>query len=400
MSFNCIGSDCVLVNVTKFSVSFNSFCFLWNDLQGSNDACLLSMWGEGMSKKVLLFCVSLVGACFADGSPENAGDVAAQVENTQVDVTAPQVHELPGIRISRGPVVVDPSYGCSNENIEALADATVRALYATLSDVAATVHRSADVEAASQAPADVAEVVAPAASESTASDDKVDAEDNKIEKAREEISEAVDAVHNVVTEVTEAVAAVQDAVFNGSIMGDYVPAIMDFISSYYNWFVTFFKEGWKYMVYNSVNKATRHIVLSVGSRSPVDLSALAQVDAFAGECFSKMHEAKSAILAAAEERSPQLRKATEFYLSQHENWFIGAADAFVDVEATGAMLECLGVGNIEVKAFTTRNMDHFRSLGGEIRHSNLFLIVAPGEIANYEATPFIAQASEEVIANG
>lgn len=357
-----------------------------------------------MSKKALLLCASLVGACFA--------------ENTQTDI-ATEVHELPGIRIENGPVVVEPSYGCSEENITALADATVRALYATLSDVAATVHKAvAEVQvqeeqvvqaeeaglAAQQQVTTISETpaaveVAAVVVETTVAPEVVAApaeEANKVEKASEEIGEAVEAVHNVVTEVSEAVSAVHDAVFNGSITGDYIPAIMDFISSYYTWLITFFKKGWAYMVYNSVNKATRHIVLSAASRSPVDLSALAQVDAFAGECFAEMAKTKALILEAAEQRSPQVRKAMELYLGQYEEWFRGSAEGFVDLDATRAMLGCLGVNNVDAAAFTTRNMEHFRSAGGEIRHSNLFLVVSPGDIARYEATPFIAQNSEEL----
>lgn len=292
-----------------------------------------------------------------DAAPE--GSVAQPVQ-TQVEVTVPPVHELPGIRIDQGPVVIEPSYGCSEENVEALAHATVQALHATLNDVAATVE---------QTPEGKEEV-------------------QKIETAQQEIQEAVSAVENAVSEVAEAVEAVGEAITGGQgIVSGYIPAIIDFISSYYNAFVEFFKQGWKYMVYNSVNRATRHIVLSSGHRSPVDLSALAQVNDFAVDCFSKMNEAKNAILSAAEQRSPQLRQATELYLTQYESWFKGTADAFVDLNATRAMLACLGVENVDSSAFAMRNMDHFASRGGKIRHENLFLIVSPGEISKYEGTP-------------
>jgi len=357
-----------------------------------------------MSKKMLLFCASLAGVCLAgdevveqvESSQQlveqvdsgsvvvDAGPVVEPVvEAPQSDVPAPTTHELPGIRIDQGPVVVEPSYGCSEENIEALAHATVQALHATLSDVAATTAETS------------AKIEAPVANEEV---EVVDAVENKVEDAHSEIEQAFDAVSNAVSEVSEAVDAVEDIVSEISEKIEdaqeainkegFVPAIISFISNYYNWFVEFFKQGWKYMVYNSVNRATRHIVLSAGHRSPVDLTALAQVNDFAVDCFSKMNEAKSAILAAAEQRSPQLRQATELYLQSYENWFKGQADAFVDLTATRAMLDCLGVKNIDASAFSTRNLDHFKSRGGEIRHSNLFLIVSPGEIAKYEPVVF------------
>ncbi len=415
-------------------------CSLWLEL-----GVLLLLLGEFMSKRVLLFCASLAGACLADGAADTSSDSStvvasqdgsvavvdassegspiaqadasaselvssdastsasaqsdavasadvsanqaaqsdvlvnadepvsqvaqndaategsvAQPVQTQVEVTVPPVHELPGIRIDQGPVVIEPSYGCSEENVEALAHATVQALHATLNDVAATVE---------QTPEGREEV-------------------QKIETAQQEIQEAVSAVENAVSEVAEAVEAVGEAITGGQgIVSGYIPAIIDFISSYYNAFVEFFKQGWKYMVYNSVNRATRHIVLSSGHRSPVDLSALAQVNDFAVDCFSKMNEAKNAILSAAEQRSPQLRQATELYLTQYESWFKGTADAFVDLNATRAMLACLGVENVDSSAFAMRNMDHFASRGGKIRHENLFLIVSPGEISKYEGTP-------------
>ena len=391
-----------------------------------------------MSKKVLLLCVALAGVCGADdaeqevvetgaiveavgvstelaadspqavapsydiveaigASTEPAADIPQAVAPSHdiVDVELPENHELPGIRIDQGPVTVVPSYGCSEENVEALAHATVQALHATLSDVAASLDQAAHASASAVASvSDVSGAVQNVEKEVGEASDAVQNAAGEISEAvqaivgavtgngtqnvAQELGEAAGALQAAATEVGQAVEAIEHATTTSVVVTQYIPAIIELITSYYAKFVEFFTQGWKYMVYTSVNSATKHIILAAEHRNiPVDLSALAIVNACAVECFTRMNDAKNAILEAAELRSPQLKQAAALYLSQYENWFTGTSEALVDQNATASMLECLGVRGLDPALFSKRNMDYFRSLGGQVRHANLFLVVSP-----------------------
>lgn len=369
--------------------------------------------GVSMSKKVLLLCVALAGVCGAEDVQQQSVDASdfvevaggaseSVVESTApavpqdvVDVALPENHELPNIRIDQGPVTVVPSYGCSEENVEALAHATVQALHATLSDVVASLDNAAQasavastrVSAVSGAVQNVEKEVGEAAASLQNAAGEISeavqaivgaATGNGTQSVTEEVGEAAQAIQSAAAEVGQAVQAIEQATATSTIVSQYIPAIIELITSYYTKFVEFFKQGWKYMVYTSVNSATKHIIMAAEHRNiPVDLSALAIVNDCALECFARMNDAKNAILDAAGERSPQLKQAAALYLSQYENWFTGTSEALVDQNATASMLECLGVRGLDPALFSKRNMDYFRSFGGEVRHANLFLVVSP-----------------------
>lgn len=157
-------------------------------------------------------------------------------------------------------------------------------------------------------------------------------------------------------------------------------SFIDFLTKHFNSFVEYLKNGWKYMVYNSVGGATRHIVASAATRSIVlDLSSLQVVDAHAAQCLENMAAAKAVILAAAEARSPQIKTATEACLAQYEAWFTGTSRAFVGDENTSLMLQALGLSKVSCRSFNLQNLHNFSKLGGEALHRGLFFAVSPSE---------------------
>jgi hypothetical protein len=157
-------------------------------------------------------------------------------------------------------------------------------------------------------------------------------------------------------------------------------SFIDFLISNFNSFVEYLKNGWKYMVYNSVGGATRSIVESAATRSIVlDLSSLQAVDAHAAKCLENMAAARAVILAAAEARSPEIKTAAEACLSQYEAWFTGNSRAFVGDENTTIMLQALGLSKIGCRSFNLQNLHNFSKLGGEACHRGLFFAVSPSE---------------------
>jgi hypothetical protein len=296
------------------------------------------------------------------------------------DVVLPSVHEIEGVRIESGPVEVVPGPGCCEENIQALAHTTVLALHQTLQELSGSVGASAQAEIAEAqeslevAGEEVCEAVVASGSAVT------------------EIGQAVSAVGNMLAQTTEAViAAVSDAPSN-------IEAFLNFLIDQYGVLVEYLSNGWKLMLYSSVEGATRQFVELAVTRSGVvvDLSAYNALDKTAQECLHRMDVAQAQLLEAAGARSGALRNAVECYLTQYRDWFTGKSEALVDSAATEQMLRSLNVRSIDASLFSLKNLEKFSELGGVARHQNLYFSIRPLDLVDEE--PARSVSGEEVSA--
>lgn len=243
--------------------------------------------------------------------------------------------ELPGVRIEDGPVSVIPSPAVTEQNIEALAEVTVEALKQSL------------------------------------------------QEAQAHITDAIEDIGDVLEDKTEEVLEQTSESF------------IEFLTGLWSHVLEFVRNGWKYMIYNEIGGATKHILASAPHRSVVlDLSSLEAVDGYAAQCLAQMNAAKSVILAAAEAKSPAFKNAAEACLAQYYDWFTGKSMGFVAEKSTEIMLKSLNLRGVSPQEFNVRNVQLFYSLGGDARSRSMFLAVSP----NAELAP-VARSVEGVSAD-
>jgi len=329
-----------------------------------------------MSKKIMFALLALASFSYA------AGDFVDEGSDLDVAVVDIKVNgedqPLPGLSVHTGPVDVQASEGCSVGNIEALAHATVLALHQTLSEVVTTVSTAVEESEVAQNATEFSDSLENASEELA---EAVDA----IETAEEETVEAASAISTAISEVGDAIASIGNAMLESGQaaiaaleVSGHAESFLNFLIEKYGLFVEFFSNGWKHMVYSSVEGATRHIVFSAVTKSShVDLSAFNEIDRSANACLEKMDAVCAELLAAAGERSPELKQAVGLYLDQYRSWFVGESEALVNNNSTDAMLKCLGVRSIGAAEFSLKNLERFSALGGVTRHQNLWFSIKP-----------------------
>jgi hypothetical protein len=339
-----------------------------------------------MSKKLVVLLMALAALCssqeiFADtagvavdvevaASAELLPDeeLAEEVEEAQGTVELPLTHEVAGVRIESGPVEVVPGPGCCEENIQALAHTTVLALHQTLQELSNSAGSSAQ--------------------------DEIAEAQESVEVAGQEVCEAIVASGNAVSEIGEAVSAVgnmlaqttEAAIAAASALPSNLETFLNFLIEQYGLLVEYLSNGWKLMLYSSVEGATRQFVELAVTRSGVvvDLSAYTALDKTAGECLHRMDVAQAKLLEAAGAQSDSLKDAVECYLTQYRDWFTGKSEALVDSSATEMMLKSLNIRSVDASEFSLKNLEKFSELGGVARHQNLYFSIRPLDAAGEE----------------
>ncbi len=325
-------------------------------------------------------------ASFAYPAGDLVGEEGVDLPVAIVDIRVNSDDQpLPGLNVHSGPVDVQASEGCSVGNIEALAHATVLALHQTLSEVVESVSTAVEESEIVQSVGDVSDSLANASQEAA---EAVDA----IATATEETVEAAGAISTAISEVGDAIVSIGNAMLESGQaaiaaleVSGHAESFLNFLIEKYGLFVEFFSNGWKHMVYSSVEGATRHMVFSAVTRSSnVDLSGFNEIDRSATVCLEKMDAVCAELLSAAGERSPELKQAVRLYLDQYRSWFVGESEALVNNNATDAMLKCLGVRSIGAAEFSLKNLERFSELGGVVRHQNLWFSIKPLDCADDE----------------
>ncbi len=322
------------------------------------------------SQEIFAETASVVAEVEVEASVELLPDqeLAEEVEETQGTVELPLTHEVVGVRIESGPVEVVPGPGCCEENIQALAHTTVLALHQTLQELSNSAGSSAQ--------------------------DEIAEAQESVEVAGEEVCEAIVASGNAVAEIGQAVSAVgnmlaqttEAAIAAASALPSNIESFLNFLIEQYGLLVEYLSNGWKLMLYSSVEGATRQFVELAVTRSGVvvDLSAYTALDKTANECLHRMDVAQAKLLEAAGAQSDSLKNAVECYLTQYRDWFTGKSEALVDSVATEQMLRSLNVRSIDASVFSLKNLEKFSELGGVARHQNLYFSIRPLDAAGEE----------------
>jgi len=309
-----------------------------------------------------------------------------EVSQGQEEVLLPEpdsehfvTHEIPNLKIENGPgVEVLPGPGCCEENIQALAHTTVLALHQTLQELGNLTDQQGKEEVAQ-------------AQESIA-------------VAQEEVGEAIQASSEALGEIGEAVVAVGDMLVEtgeavvSAIAGipTNVEVFLNFLIEKYGLFVEYLSNGWKLMLYDSVEGATRQFVeLAVTRSGAVDLSAFNALDETAHKCLHRMDVIQAELLEAAGAQSEALRSTVECYLGQYRDWFTGKSEALIDSQSTANMLNSLGVRGVDVSEFSLKNLEKFSELGGVARHQNLYFSIRPLDLVVDEP---VRSLDEEAVA--